>query len=136
PRECTNLMWPDLARILATAGQQTEARRLLETVLEQAPSGTLHYPHCVVAETYMRLGDREQARAHALQAYRHAWADGPPHVWWWALKRTRAVLTELSEPEPVLPPFDPSRVEPVPYEDEIRILIAERSPYGRDHAER
>jgi len=124
-----------LARVLATAGQQAEARRLLETVMEQAPSETLHYPHCIIAETYMRLGDQKQARAHALRAYRHAWADGPPHAWWWALKRTRAVLAELGEPEPVLPAFDPSLVEPVPYEDEIRVFIAECRPYGRSHAE-
>jgi tetratricopeptide (TPR) repeat protein len=125
-----------LACVLATARQQVEARLLIETVLEQTPSGTLHCPHCVVAETYMRLGDREQARAHALQAYRHAWADGPPHSWWWALKRTRAVLAELGESEPVLPRFDPSWMEPVPYEDEIRTFVAERRPYGRGHAER
>jgi len=30
---------------------------------------------------------------------------------------------ELGEPEPQLPPFDPSKVKPVPYEAEIRAAI-------------
>ncbi|MEE8301582.1 MAG: hypothetical protein V3S24_04005, partial [Candidatus Tectomicrobia bacterium] len=93
---------------------------------------TLNCPHVDIAETYLRLGDQDQARAYALEAYRHAWADGPPHVGWWELERTRTVLAELGEPEPVLPPFDPSRVEPVPYEDAIRDFIEEER-HRRDH---
>ena len=71
------------------------------------------------------LGDREQWRVCALNAYRWAWADGPPYVHWYELERSRALLRELGEPEPQLPPFDPSRVKPIPYEQEIRAAIAE-----------
>ena len=112
-----------LARVLAAAGQQAEARRLIEAALQQVPSSAEDHLHCNIAEAYMRLGDRQQARRYALQAYRQAWADGPPHAWWWALQRTRAILAELGEPEPVLPPFDASQVLSVPYEDEIRAFI-------------
>ena len=45
---------------------------------------------------------------------------------WWELERCRAVLAALGEPEPELPPFDPAKVEPIPYEDEILALIEER----------
>ncbi|HEX3527935.1 MAG TPA: hypothetical protein VH988_12795 [Thermoanaerobaculia bacterium] len=34
-------------------------------------------------------------------------------------------MTELGEAEPQLPPFDPTKVEPIPYEAEIGALIEE-----------
>ena len=33
-------------------------------------------------------------------------------------------MQQLGEPEPTLPPFDPTKVEPIPYEAEIRAAIA------------
>ena len=36
------------------------------------------------------------------------------------------MLAALGEPEPELPPFDPAKVEPILYEDEIMALIEER----------
>ena len=76
------------------------------------------------AEAWLVLGDREQARTCALNAYRSAWGEGPPYIIWYDLERSRALLRELGEPEPQLPPFDPSKVKPIPYEAEIRAAIA------------
>jgi hypothetical protein len=76
------------------------------------------------AEAWRILGDREQARTCALNAYRWAWGEGPPYIHWYELERSRALLKELGEPEPQLPPFDPSKVKPIPYEAEIRAVIA------------
>jgi hypothetical protein len=59
-----------------------------------------------------------------LNAYRRAWGEGPPYIMWYDLARSRALLRELGEPEPQLPPFDPSKVKPIPYEAEIRAAIA------------
>lgn len=64
-------------------------------------------------------------KEHALRAYEKAWADGPPHIWWWELERSKKVLARLGMPEPELRPFDPSKVEPVPFESEIRKVIEE-----------
>lgn len=76
------------------------------------------------AEAHRLLGDLDQARVCALNAYRRAWGEGPPHILWFYLERSRKLLQELGEPEPQLPPFDPSKVEPIPFEKEIREAIA------------
>jgi hypothetical protein len=76
------------------------------------------------AETWLILGDREQARTCALNGYRWAWGEGPPHISWYELERSRALLRELGEREPQLPRFDPSKMKPIPYEAEIRAAIA------------
>jgi hypothetical protein len=75
------------------------------------------------AEAYRLLGDGDQARACALNAYRRAWGEGPPHIYWYDLERSRALLRQLGEPEPQLPSFDPSKVPPIPFEKEIRAAI-------------
>jgi len=77
------------------------------------------------AEVYLEIGERERAGELALSAYKLAWADGPPYSWWDKLQRSRAVLAELGIPEPELPHFDPDRVEPIPFEKEIRQAIEE-----------
>jgi len=76
------------------------------------------------AEAWLILGDREQARTCALKGYEWAWGEGPPYIEWYELERSKAILKELGEPEPQLPPFDPSTVKPIPYEKEIRAAIA------------
>jgi tetratricopeptide (TPR) repeat protein len=76
------------------------------------------------AEAWLILGDREQARTCALNCYRWAWGEGSPYIMWYDLERGRTLLRELGEPEPQLPPFDPSKVKPIPYEAEIRAAIA------------
>jgi hypothetical protein len=49
--------------------------------------------------------------------------EGPPYIDWYALEHSRAVLKQLGQPEPQLPPFDPSKVPPIPFEKEIRAAI-------------
>jgi tetratricopeptide (TPR) repeat protein len=75
------------------------------------------------AETYQVLGDNDQARACALNAYRWAWGEGPPFIDWYYLERSRELLRQLGLPEPQLQPFDPSKVQPIPFEREIRAAI-------------
>ncbi len=54
------------------------------------------------AETYCVLGDHEQARACALNAYRWAWGEGPPYgppyTNSYYLERSRGLLRQLGEP--------------------------------------
>ena len=64
------------------------------------------------------------------RATKNSWADGPPFSYWWPLERSRRVLAELGETDEAaiqaeldLTPFDESKIESVPYEDEIRAFI-------------
>jgi tetratricopeptide (TPR) repeat protein len=89
-------------------------------------------------EAHLVLGERDQARACALNAYRRAWGEGPPYIHWYELERSQTLLRQLGEPEPQLPPFDPSRVPPIPWEQDIRAVIqrlrAEREKQQKDDA--
>jgi hypothetical protein len=80
-----------------------------------------------LAELWLALGQRDKARDHALRGYKWAWADGPPYSHHWDLERGRAVLRALGEPEPVLPPFDPAKIAPLPYEADINRLLEEHA---------
>jgi tetratricopeptide (TPR) repeat protein len=108
-----------LALAKARAGEREQARAICDRLHEAArPS------HTWLASAYLEIGDKEKARHHVLEGYRWAWADGPPYTRHWELERCREVLSALGEPEPSLPAFDPKAVEPIPYEKEIRALIA------------
>jgi tetratricopeptide (TPR) repeat protein len=104
-----------LARAYAELGRREEALALVDQGVNSIDA----------AEVYLAFEVREEAEERALKAYEEAWADGPPHIWWWELERARAVLAALGIPEPELPPFDSDAVPPLPYEDEIRAFIAE-----------
>jgi tetratricopeptide (TPR) repeat protein len=110
------------ALALARLGRTSEARESLAEAEEIWSRRTPSFPS-FAAETWLALGDREQARKLVRKAYALAWADGPPYIRWYELKRCRELMAELGEPEPQLPPFDPAKVEPIPYEAEIRALI-------------
>jgi tetratricopeptide (TPR) repeat protein len=101
------------ARALAELGRDVDARAELAQGIQRR----------FAAEAWLALGDRDQARACALNAFRHAWGEGPPHILCYELERSRAILKQLGEPEPQLPAFDPSKVRPIPYEKEIRAAI-------------
>jgi hypothetical protein len=105
---------------LARLGRRREADSAAASA-ERAP------PHVYLAELYLALEQREQARTHALAGYKWAWADGPPWYHHWQLQRCRAVLQALGEPEPQLSPFDPAKVKPIDYEPDIRRLLAEHT---------
>jgi tetratricopeptide (TPR) repeat protein len=80
-------------------------------------------PEISLAELFLALGDRTRALEYVARGYRRAWADGMPYVKWWDLQRCRAVCEALGEPEPQLPPFDPSKATPLPFEVEVRAFI-------------
>ena len=109
-----------LAVARARQGSYDEARRLIEEALASRDG-----IYDSTAEVYLALGEREKAAHYAIEAYKWAWADGPPHSWWWHLERAKKLLAELGIEPPAMPPFDPTNVEPIPYEDEIRAFIAE-----------
>ena len=79
--------------------------------------------YLAMGEAYLRIGDPEQAKNHALAAYRWAWADGEPYVNRYELNKTRALLDELGVEAPDLPPYDPAREEKLPWEDEVVAAI-------------
>ena len=74
---------------------------------------------------WQELGDDERAKSHALAAYRWAWADGEPYVNRYELDRSTELLEELNVSIPDLPPFDSSKVEPFPWEADVRAAIEE-----------
>jgi hypothetical protein len=82
-----------------------------------------HPSHGVLADLWLAIGDREQAKTHALAAYKWAWADGEPYVWRYELNKARALLEKLGVTIPDLPPYDPSKDEKFPCEDEVAAAI-------------
>jgi hypothetical protein len=79
--------------------------------------------HRALADLWLAIGDHEQAKKHALAAYKSAWADGEPYVFRYELNKARALLEALSEPIPNLPPYDPAKDEKFPCEDEVAAAI-------------
>ena len=66
---------------------------------------------------------REAAKRHALAAYKWAWADGEPYVWRYELDQAKAILDQLGEPYPDLPPYDPEKDVEVDWEPDVRAAI-------------
>ena len=107
---------------LARLGHTSEAREVIAEAAEIWNGRNPRFP-LVAAETWLALGDREQAGVLVHRAYPLAWADGPPYIIWYDLKLCRKLLTELNEPEPQLPPFNPAKIDLIPYEARIRAVI-------------
>jgi len=111
------------------------ARELLDQVwtpTERGPYALIHADALnVLAQLERDQGHRETAIAAATKAYRQAWCDGSPYAYHFGLTNARSHLQELSAPEPVMPPFDASKYEPMPEveldpEDEFHVgTIAE-----------
>jgi hypothetical protein len=120
----------DLARLHSAlqtaqhdAAQRAEgqAKALLTEALALGGRGVA----LAAVEVYTALGELTEAKQFVDTAYREAWADGPPYAFYHELQRIRAALQTLGLPEPQLPPFDPSRIPPLPDEAEIRAFIEE-----------
>jgi hypothetical protein len=79
--------------------------------------------HRALAELWLCIGDSEQAKKHALAAYKWAWADGEPYVHRCELNKTRALLEKIGTDIPDLPPYDPAKDEKLPWEDEVAAAI-------------
>jgi tetratricopeptide (TPR) repeat protein len=114
-----------LARARLAQGQAEAARHLCEEAL-RLPNPYLRGLHQALAEVYQGLGEAALARDYALKAYTWAWADGEPYVNRYWLDRARALLLQLGEVPPSLPPYDPAKIRPIPHEAGIRALIAKR----------
>lgn len=82
-----------------------------------------HTAHRYLGLFWQAIGDLEQAKHHALAAYKRAWADGEPYVHRYELTKATALLNELGVPVPNLPPYDPAKDEPFPWEAEVRAAI-------------
>jgi hypothetical protein len=99
-------------------GQLTDPRHEAEQL------GQLKEPsNLALAELWLAIGDREQAKQHALAAYRWAWADGEPFVHRYELNKSRALLEQLGAEIPNLPPYDPAKDEKLPWEDAVVAAI-------------
>jgi hypothetical protein len=99
-------------------GQLNQPRHIAEQLANAA-----NVSHRALADLWLAIGEREQAEKHALAAYKWAWADGEPYVRRYDLDKARAILETLGAEIPNLPPFDPSKIEKFPYEDEVAAAI-------------
>ena len=94
------------------------AREFLDDLWELAERGPYPTFHAdalnVLAQIERDAGNTEAAIEAATKAYRLAWCDGPPFAYHWGLEAARKHLQELAAPEPEMPPFDPSKFEPMP----------------------
>jgi hypothetical protein len=77
-----------------------------------------------LARLWQTLGELNQAKHHALAAYTLSWADGEPYVFRYELTKATELLHELGVPLPNLPPYDPAKDEPFPWEADLRAFIA------------
>jgi tetratricopeptide (TPR) repeat protein len=118
-----NLVEEELAALTALAalhlrrGDIARARELLDGVWEAAERGPYPLLHAdaknVLAEIEIHENNRDAAVAAATAAYRLAWCDGPPFAYDYGLRTARAHLKALGVPEPDMPPYDPSKHEPI-----------------------
>jgi hypothetical protein len=100
-------------------GQLTDPRREAEQLAQAR-----NLDDQALAELWLAIGDREQAKKHALAAYKWAWADGEPYVHRYELNKTTALLKQLGTEIPNLPPYDPANDEKFPWEDKVVAAIA------------
>jgi len=101
-------------------GQETDARSAAERISNREDP-----PALPLAELWQALGKPQQAKHHALAAYKSAWADGEPYVYRYELAKTTELLNTLGVPTPTLPPYDPAKDEPFSWEADIRAAIPE-----------
>jgi len=121
-----------LVEIRRRHGDLNAARELLDDVWEPAERGPFKLFHAdaynVLAQIECDAGNHEAAVKAATQAYRLAWCDGPPFAYHWGLQKAKAHLAALGVPEPIMPPFDESKYEPMP-EVEIVPLDEEKDDF-------
>ena len=121
-----------LARARIRQRRYHEARELITEAFEEKEKWDVFDLHNSAASVYLALGEREQAKEHAIEAYKEAWADGPPYSIWWDLERAKSILKELGVPEPNMSPFDHSKVHHISYENEIQAYMLQATSPGLD----
>ena len=112
---------PALIAIADLARQRNDlagAKASLDEVWDAAERGP--YPlyladaYNLAADIAWVESDKRTAIEAATKAYRAAWCDGPPWAYHWGLEKAKAFLREFGAPEPEMPPFDESKIEPMP----------------------
>ncbi|HXA20600.1 MAG TPA: DUF4062 domain-containing protein [Thermoanaerobaculia bacterium] len=79
--------------------------------------------HGDLAALWLAIGDSDQAKNHALAAYKWAWADGEPFVHRYELNKARGLLEQLDVEIPDLPHYDPAKDEKLSWEDDVAAAI-------------
>jgi tetratricopeptide (TPR) repeat protein len=115
-----------VAFLLARLGRTDEATAAARDATAKLPrsSGRRPYRYYFLARALLELGREEEAAEYAIQAYRQAWADGPPNHFHWDLQDARRLLNDMGKPLPELPTISPASVQ-IPLEDEVRVLTQE-----------
>jgi hypothetical protein len=101
-----------------TAMPDTDLQTALEQICAPAERGPYPLIHADARNVLVQL-ERDQGRhdaaiTAATEAYKQAWCDGPPHAYHFGLTNARRHLRELGASEPVMPPFDAAKYEPMP----------------------
>jgi hypothetical protein len=107
-----------LAELRRRQREGQAAREFLDDVwdgAERGPYPLFHADACnVLAQIERDAGNVGAAVEAAERAYRLAWCDGPPFAYHWGLEKAKRHLRELGADEPLMPPFDESKFEPMP----------------------
>jgi tetratricopeptide (TPR) repeat protein len=107
-----------LAELRRRQGDLKSAREYLDDTWEAAERGPFRLLQADAFNTLAQIerdaGNHSAAVEAAKTAYRHSWCDGPPYAYHWGLEAAKAHLSALNAPEPIMPPFDPSKYEPMP----------------------
>lgn len=101
-------------------GQLGEPRHTAE-LLAQLPQRD----DLTLAVLWHTIGDIEQARRHALAAYRWAWSDGEPFVWRHELDKASELLARLGAEIPDLSPYNPANDQIEPWEIDVQDIFEE-----------
>ena len=107
-----------LAELYHQKNEPQEAREHLDEVWDRAEQGPYPIFHAdalnVLAQIEIAAGNTPAAITAATEAYRKAWCDGPPYAYHYGLENAKRLLQELGAEKPNMPPFDPSKFEPMP----------------------
>jgi len=112
------------ARLEKTSEAESAAEEALSRLSRLHPA---QRPHYHLAQTFRYLGEQAQAASYAHDAFRQAWADGPPNCFRWDLVRAKKLLILMGEqvPIPAVRKYDDVKM---PREDEIRALVEQLGP--------
>jgi hypothetical protein len=88
--------------------------------------------HLPLALLWLAAGNTSEAENYAVTAYKHAWADGAPYSHWYECARARAILEQIGENVPALPPFSAAQSHILAWEPHAaRAIEAERVSHQR-----
>ena len=133
-RECSI---PDDGSETGLALAKFHLGQLADPVHEAERLAQLRQPaHRLLALLWLAIGDHEQAKPHALAAYKRAWADGEPYVNRYELTKTTELLQQINVPIPNLLPYDQAKDEKFPWEDDVAAAIAKLRGEGRQEERR